>query len=64
MVLQRDMKLIDYRNSISDLINAGKIVKVDTKVGVAFVYNDSAQQAIDLLAEDNGENVFDLAEEV
>jgi hypothetical protein len=53
--LQRDMKILDYRNSIADLINSNKIIKVDTKNGIAFVYNDLVQQAMEFLAEADSE---------
>ena len=52
MVMQRDMRQIDFRNALNDMVNAGKITQVDTNVGQAFIYNDAAQQALDLLAEE------------
>lgn len=59
--LQRDMKILDYRNSIADLINSNKIIKVDTKNGIAFVYNDLVQQAMEFLAEADDENEADAS---
>jgi hypothetical protein len=49
MIMQRDMKLIDFRNSIADLINAKKIMQVETSEGKAFVYNSLQQEALELL---------------
>jgi hypothetical protein len=39
-VMQRDMKIIDFKNSLSELVNGNKIYKVTTKNGSAFVYVD------------------------
>jgi len=51
-VMQRDMKLIDFRNCLSDLMNARKMVQVNSNYGPAYVYNDSAFEAISLLTDD------------
>lgn len=37
-VMSRDMKRVDYRNSLSDFINSKKIREVNTKQGQSFVY--------------------------
>lgn len=59
IVMQRDIKLIDFRNALSEMINAGKIIQIDTKLGKAFIYNDATYQAIDALAEDSVESSVD-----
>jgi len=51
-VMQRDMKLIDFRNCLSDLMNARKMVQVNSNYGPAYVYNDAAFEAISLLTDD------------
>lgn len=39
-LMQRDLRLTDFHNSIADLINSKKIMQVKTNEGAAFVYND------------------------
>ena len=39
-VMARDMKQVDFRNSLSELTNAGKIMQVHTNEGEAYVYVD------------------------
>lgn len=48
-VMQRDMKMVDFKNCILDLQNAKKIIEVKTDYGPAFVYNDAAFEAIEAL---------------
>mgnify|MGYP000282816494 CR=1 FL=1 len=49
IVMQRDMKLVDFSNSLSELINAKKIQQIKTSAGLAYVYNDNMQKALDNL---------------
>jgi len=51
MVMQRDIKLVDFRNALSDMVNAGKILSVKTTNGDAFVYVDSAHGMLEGLIE-------------
>lgn len=51
-VLRRDMRLIDFKNAIADLINAKKIIKVETDDGQAFVYNEDLSQVLDFLVDE------------
>jgi hypothetical protein len=46
VVMQRDMKLVDFRNSISALINSDKITALDTPNGRMYLYNDSVKRTI------------------
>jgi len=45
-VMQKDMKLVDFYNSLHELVNAGKIIQVNIKdprsgkPGVGYIYND------------------------
>jgi len=51
-VMARDMTLLDFNTSLADLVNAGKIQKVHSKEGDAFVYVDNKTSQIDdILAE-------------
>lgn len=52
VVMQRDMKLVDFRNSISALINSDKITALDTPNGRMYLYNDSVKRTIASLDED------------
>lgn len=63
MVLQRDMKLSDYRLAIANLLNAKKIVEVDTRVGKAYVYNDEIHQTLNALTDDDWSAMLDQPEE-
>lgn len=49
-IMQRDMKVSDFRNAIADLINSDKIaeVQMDGK-GQSFVYKGELQEALELL---------------
>lgn len=52
-VMQRDMKIVDFRNSISALINAAKITAFDVPdKGRHFVFNDATARAIATMGED------------
>lgn len=53
-VMQRDMKITDYKSAIADLINSDKIEEVTTDAGQAFIYKSEMQEAIQLLVEDGG----------
>jgi len=39
-VMQRDMKVVDFRNSLAELVNSNKILEVHTNQGEAYVYMD------------------------
>ncbi len=54
-VMQRDMKLTDFRSAIADLINADKIQEVTTNAGQAFIYKSELQEALALLDDGEGE---------
>ena len=62
LVMNRDMRLVDFHNALSEMINAGKIIAVDTRNGKAFVYNDRIQEAVAALAEESIEDL--IAEEL
>lgn len=61
-VMQRDMKLVDFKNALAALINADKIVPIDTKTGKSFMYKDETtrtleaigDEGLDLLLSDKG----------
>lgn len=55
VVMQRDMKLIDFKNSLSVLISADKVAPLDTPSGRMYLYNDGVKR---LLASMD-ENVLD-----
>lgn len=48
-IMQRDMKNIDFRNSLADLVNANKIMEVTTNDGVAYVYVDKEEEELTAL---------------
>lgn len=50
VVMQRDIKLIDFRNCLIDLCNAKKIIEVQTTYGTGYIYNDPVWEAVELLA--------------
>lgn len=58
LIMRKDMRIIDFRNSISELINAGKIVEVKTESGQALVFKDDVpvetKDVFDLLTEGEG----------
>ena len=49
LMMRKDMRLMDFRNSISELINAKKISQIDTDSGKAFVFNDDSNNLLDLI---------------
>lgn len=49
-MLRKDMRLLDFKNCLSDLINAHKILKVDTDHGPAFIYNEDMSEIFEQLA--------------
>lgn len=53
-VMRRDMRLMDFKNAIADLVNGHKLIKIDTDDGVAFVYNEDLSQVLDLLTTKEG----------
>jgi len=50
-VMQRDMKIIDFKNSLMDLANAGKIMALKTSQGEAWVYIDKETQEVEILVD-------------
>jgi len=50
-VMQRDMKVSDYKSALADLINADKIDEVMTNAGQAFIYKGELHEALSLLEE-------------
>jgi hypothetical protein len=50
-VMQRDMKISDYRAAIADLINSDKIEELMTNNGQAFIYKGELHEALSLLEE-------------
>jgi len=51
-MMHRDMKQVDFRNSLNDLENSGKIMQVQTNEGAALIYCDKEQNEVDdLIAE-------------
>ena len=50
-MLRKDMRLIDFKNALADLVNAKKILKIDTEYGPAFVYNEDMSDIFDQIAE-------------
>jgi len=50
LMMRKDMRLLDFRNSISELINAKKILQIDTASGKAFVFNDNTTGLLDLIS--------------
>ena len=51
-LMQRDLKLVDFHNTLADLVNANKIMQVKTNEGPAFVYNEKATNAFDSMEDD------------
>ncbi len=51
-MMHRDMRQVDFRNSLNDLENSGKIMQVQTNEGAALIYCDKEQEEVDdLIAE-------------
>lgn len=46
VVMQRDMKLIDFKNSISALISADKISRLDSPQGTMYLFNDGVKRLL------------------
>ena len=42
-MMQRDLKNVDFNNSLLDLVNAKKVIALSTKMGEAYIYNDKEQ---------------------
>ena len=55
-VMNRDMKAVDFRNSLMELTNSGKIMEVHTNQGQAYVYVDKeteeTERVMNLIAEE------------
>ena len=49
LMMRKDMRLLDFRNSISELINAKKIQQIDTQNGKAFIFNEDTDGLFDLI---------------
>lgn len=52
VVMQRDMKPSDFKTSLAQLINSGKVTAMDAKNGRNFVFNDATARAIATMGED------------
>jgi hypothetical protein len=46
-MMARDMGQADFRNSLAELCNAGKIMEVKTGAGMAYVYRDPVNEEVD-----------------
>lgn len=55
-VMNRDMKTVDFRNSLMELVNSNKIMEVHTNEGQAYVYIDleteETERVMNLIAEE------------
>lgn len=55
-VMNRDMKTIDFRNSLAELVNSGKIMEAHTSQGQAYIYIDKeteeTERVLKLIAEE------------
>jgi len=58
-VMQKDMKLVDFQNSIAALVNARKISAVDTENGRALLYNDKVTQLVSTMDEETLDALFE-----
>lgn len=45
-VMQRDMKLMDFKNCVSSLVNAERVVALTTPRGTAFMYKDTVARTV------------------
>lgn len=53
LMLRKDMRLLDFKHSIQELVDAKKISQVKTTRGIALVYNDNADsELLSLVADD------------
>lgn len=54
-VMRRDMKTVDFRNSLIELVNSGKIMEVHTNQGPAYMYIDKeieeTERVLELISE-------------
>ena len=57
-IMQRDMKLVDFRNSLAALVNAGRIAAIDTMNGRAYLYKDTVTKLIGGLSDDELEQLL------
>ena len=48
-MMRRDMRLIDFKSCIADLINARKISEINSEDGILFVFNEEFSEILDLL---------------
>ncbi len=62
-VMQRDMKIVDFKNSLMDLANAGKIMLLKTSQGEAWVYIDKEAQETETLVDLVAEGLEDETED-
>lgn len=63
-IMHRDMmKRLDFQNCLSDLINAKKIMQVDTAAGVSVVYLDAKEEGVQALIEEDNEEQEDKPNE-
>ena len=64
-IMQKDMKLIDYQNSISALINTDKIkaVTLGPDNDRALIYNDAASRAVSGMDDEEFEELLQSGKE-
>ena len=49
---QRDMRRLDFMNMLHDLTNAGKVHRVDTNEGPAYLYNSNDTETVSLMVDE------------
>lgn len=60
MLMQRDMKLVDFKTTINAFINTGKIRALNSKsVGTAYMFNDELSTALRDLSEEDIDLLFE-----
>jgi len=59
VMMQRDMKLMDFKNTISGLVNADKIEVIDTNQGRSYLYKDEISQLLNTLDDDEFNAIFE-----
>lgn len=65
-MLRKDMRMLDFKNSLAELVSAGKImqVKVEVEGGVSstgFIYNEDMRDVFDILTDEEGEHNANIA---
>ena len=61
-MMRRDMRLIDFKAAIADLVNGHKLLKIDTEDGLAFIFNENLAEVFDELTtkRKDGTNVTEI----